>query len=306
MTNNKRVAALALVLVAWFSLPCQAAIAHVSRSAGGQSASSATSATAAQSHTAGNAVIVAVYFQTAASVSSVANTATDTFARCGTLFSSGAGNIDIWAAVNSAGNGSDVVTATFNTNATYGAIVAHEFSGLGTSNPCDGSGSTGSGSSTSISTGTVTISGAEDVIVFLGEADADTWNTGGTYAVSTFAVSGDLVPYFADGYHIVTANEAATGTTTITGPWIVAARAFKNAGGGSVPGCKNGLVLLGAGCDELRDNRSLGAGSRTACLTTVGTGILYGIAASLAPSGGGATTTTCTGAMTTQGAGGCH
>jgi hypothetical protein len=53
-------------------------------------------------------------------------------------------------------------------------------------------------------------------------------------------------------------------------------------------------------------NGTVGAGARTARITTTGTGILYGIAASLAPATGGGTTTTCTGAMTTQGAGGCH
>lgn len=237
---------LALLL---FSTPAHAAIAFVSRTNGGQAASSATTATAAQSHTGGNALICGVFYQAATSITGFADTAGNTWTHAGSTYADHGDLIDIYYAYNIAGHGSNVVTATFNANATYAAISCQEFSGLGTTNPLDGSGSTGTGNSQNVTTGTVTISGSEDVIVIMGEHDADNWVNGGNYHITQYAVTGDATFYFADGYRIVTANDSVNETNGITGPWIIVAKAFKNAGGGGGGGgtCKTARALLGLG-----------------------------------------------------------
>lgn len=61
-----------------------------------------------------------------------------------------------------------------------------------------------------------------------------------------------------------------------------------------------------AGIAMADSNGTVSTGARLATMTGTGSPILYGVAASLAPAGGGAATLTCTGAMTTLGAGGCH
>jgi hypothetical protein len=128
-----------------------------------------------------------------------------------------------------------VVTANFNSTtfgANYRAIVVHEFSGLGTSDPYDsGSHNGGSGTGTSLDSGNIAISGSSDVIVALFESDGATITTPGTYSLTTFNASGDANNYFADGYHIVTASEHATATAT-SAAWYAVAAAFKAPGGG--------------------------------------------------------------------------
>jgi hypothetical protein len=200
------------------------AIAFVSRKQGGNAGISTTVSTGAQSHTAGNLLVLLVQWQTVA-VPTIANTAGDTWTVAGSTLSSSVNRCGIWYAKNCVGNASDDVTATFPIQTTYRTATVFEFSGCDLTAPLDAAPNGSTGNSTAISSSSVTVSASEDVICMFCEADADTISNA-TYNITNFAVTGDATKYFADGYHIVTASEAASATCA-SGVWYIKAASFK-------------------------------------------------------------------------------
>ena len=115
------------------------------------------------------------------------------------------------------------VTSTWATSYTFVELIVHEFhdsDGAWVSTPADDH-QVGNGSSAAIASATVGVTAAQDVIVFIAEADNQNI-TGGTYTVSSAGID----PYFADGYHITTASEAAVATCS-SGTWQILAASFK-------------------------------------------------------------------------------
>ena len=170
---------LGLVLV----LRLHAAIAYVNTGTGTADSSASTIATAATSHTAGNLIVCGVTWSgSSVTVSSVANTAGDTWAQAAsTLNTSHASQrTDIWYAMNSAGNASDVTTATFSANATNRRIICNQYSGIATTSAFD-VGSTGyTAAGTSVTSGNMSTSVAESVIFAFVESTGATTYTAGT------------------------------------------------------------------------------------------------------------------------------
>lgn len=142
-------------------------------SAGGESGSSSVSsqATSAFSATTGNLVCVMIRYDESLSVSSVTDTAGNTYTQAGTTADSGAGKLDIWYAKNIAGNASNVVTANLSGSAAFCVVRAVQYSGLDTSSPLDvtAKGTVASGTTVSTSPAKST-SQADEVVVACGQA----------------------------------------------------------------------------------------------------------------------------------------
>ena len=203
------------------------AIASVNRAQAVSIASATTVAAPATSHTTGNGLVVLVQFQpTAGTGVSIADTALNPYFEVGSILNGvGTNKVRMFRAYNITGHASNVVTATINSASTYRSITVYQFSGLDTSDPLGSAPNGSTGNSTAISSASVTVTAAEEVIVMFCEADNDTISNA-TYNLTNFAVTGDAVKYFADGYHIVTASEAATATCA-SGPWYIKAASFK-------------------------------------------------------------------------------
>src|SRR5262249_38599480 len=93
-----------------------------------------TSATGSWSLTGGNAVYVGVVWTNNVSVSSVSDTAGNTYTSTGVRADSGTtDHTEIWYAENVTGNAANVVTAHFSGSATFRRIIVHEVSGSASS-----------------------------------------------------------------------------------------------------------------------------------------------------------------------------
>lgn len=204
------------------------AIAFVQRMApnGATAAPASSVVTTAASTTTGNLLVVGIGRSQLANVSSVVDTAGNTWIQAINNSAYTTNRTDIWYAYNITGNAANIVTVTFALATVYAHVACYEFSGFSTTDPLDATVANVTGSGTSISTGTVSVAGSEDVIVAKIVADSNGMAAGSGYTLTDFAVSGDATKYFADEYKIVTASEAATATCS-SGGWGACAASFK-------------------------------------------------------------------------------
>lgn len=195
-----------------------------------------TALTASQSHTAGN-LLVAVIQHQFLTVSSVVNTAGDTWAKTtSSPFRNTQGDNlqSIWYVLSTAGNANDIVTATFTTlshgaGTSYNTIACYEFNTSSGTWAFDADSTGSSTTGTAIATGTVTVSGS-DVIACVFETDGGNTPTSGSYTLSNEDAGAGFV---WDGYHITSSSEAASATGAGSGKWGIIAASFKQAGSGS-------------------------------------------------------------------------
>jgi len=141
------------------------AIAYVNGVGNYQIASAKTIAAPAANHTAGNLLVVFVgTTSTTATVSSIADTAGNTYTYVTRIVGDLTGTIECWYAKNIAGNVSNVVTVTFSASVYNRTITVDQYSGCDTSAPLDQY-NTGSGNSNTPTTGNITTTVADEVLV---------------------------------------------------------------------------------------------------------------------------------------------
>lgn len=159
--------------------------AYVSSTTGGDSAESSTLASSSFSVSAGNAIIVGVsnYTTTQRTVSSISDTAGNTYVLCGSRYQPDSYfTAETWVAYNSTANASNVITVTYSGGATYRALVAHQVSGIATSSAFDKqASSTGATSSASVGPTDTTTQGAEYIFAFFMVSSTMTGTAGTNY-----------------------------------------------------------------------------------------------------------------------------
>lgn len=183
----KRLLILALML--FIPLTSWAAISYVSESDGSNySGSNFNSiATTALSTTTGNLIVVTVGYGTnAADVSSVTDTAGNTYTHgtsCANTSSGSAIGTDIWYVANATGNAANIVTAHFSTGLAYVGVTQLQYSGAAiTQSVTCAVGN--SSSSTTVTSGSFnpTLSGGVNVATGNGSGGA-TWTAGSSYTL---------------------------------------------------------------------------------------------------------------------------
>lgn len=209
------------------------AITFVSRKGTSTPQSGTTTTTGTQSHTAGNLLVVVAYHQSSgATVSSVANTAGDTWTKSpkSPQVDGFVRQVEIYYTLSTAGNASDQTTVTYSGIETYTGASVYELStNAGGFIFLDDQ--VGAGTSTTPATATLTA--ANPAVIIAGESfgAAGGWTAGTGY--TAFGLDGGGTGSFAgDEYHIVTANEAASGTLSGSAGWLMIAAAFGESGGG--------------------------------------------------------------------------
>jgi hypothetical protein len=220
------------------------AIAFVSRASSPQ-AGGTTFTTPAHTHAAGNLLALVLQSQLAgASVSSVTNTAGDTWHATTHTPQAGTGqNLQLIYYVNSTlGNASDVVTLVMSGSTNYTTITCYEFSGCDATAPYVADSGASAGSGTAINSGVITLAGSS-VIVATYETDGASSTPGPGYTQTTT----DTNSVVYDAYHMTATSEAATATAG-AGAWVILAAAFKVAGsGGGAVKLPPRAVVIGAG-----------------------------------------------------------
>jgi hypothetical protein len=177
--------------------------------------------TSATNHTAGKAYAAFIRIGTpAATVSSVTNTAGDTWTACTPLKTATIGNAQWWYVISSAGNSNDIVTANFDPISVYASIIVVEITGIDGIDVCSGN-TGGNGAGTSVSASSFSTSYANEVIL-----QGAIW---GALSVTATADTGYTAVSDLDGmgglqYKVVSSTQSGiTPTLTISSSqdWIV-------------------------------------------------------------------------------------
>ncbi len=210
-------------------------IAHINRAApnGATTANSTSLTTTAANHATGNFIVCHVNYQPGGSfVSSVTDTAGNTYYKALSNTIVNANGHDIWYAYNIIGNASNIITAAIGGGGTiYGSIAADCFSGMGTVDPLVSITYKETGdinlSPTALATPTIEV-GSTDALIYCAVNAGSTGLTAGTgYTLTSYAVSGDSNAYFGDQWKLVSANEAPNATCSAGGGgWGINAVAF--------------------------------------------------------------------------------
>lgn len=190
--------------------------------------------TASVTFTAGNLVVATTSAQSSGATPAITDSnGGNTWHQAGSTSNGGSGTsyLSIFYCYNCIG-AAYTVTSTWLSVFGFVELSIHEFhdsNGAWSTDPFDACPTGVNGSSTTPTSSSVTVTGSEDVIVFMGEADGQGWANGAAgYTVTGFA--GEFA-YFGDGYHIVTASEAAAAACT-SGAWRILAASFKGVTGG--------------------------------------------------------------------------
>lgn len=244
-----------VLLCALRAQPVEAALAFVNaKSAAPGGVTDASTGTI--SHTAGNGLVVYARWTDLgdADVSSVTNTASDSWTQCTNspgIYSNPAFQMACYYTCNTAGNASDDVTVHFDELAFATSVIVLQFSGQATSSCLDASPVVAESFSTTSTSSTFTTSQA-DTIVFSavwtsGYASAVAGNIAG--AAATIPSGGNIDNLVAE-YRIL--GSVATGQTaemswTGNSDWLAFVQAFKQAGAVGGGTCTGGLLLRGVG-----------------------------------------------------------
>jgi hypothetical protein len=264
MWCSKRLGALFCIVFLLWSVPAQAAIAFVNSAHGDLTGGGTSVTTDAVSHVSGNALAVFVRWDDpTTTVASITDTAGNTYHSVSAV--NNATNTHLngqwWYAWNITGNASNQLTVTMSGVVFGGYVYVEQFSGVDTaSDPLDVH-IESFGSGTDLVSGAFTTTAAHTVIL-IGEAGDNFSGSfsagligGVTGTLSQSVITNDHATS-ADAYLVVTSAQSsitAAISHTFGGEYSVAVIALKDSsgggGGGGTPGCKNGLALLGVGCE---------------------------------------------------------
>lgn len=154
-------------------------VARINTGTGGFTGGSATTiATAATSLTTGNFIVACVRRGTASiSVSSVTDTAGNTYHHAIGPIESGAGAVEIWYSENVTGNASNVVTANFSGATISRSIITAQFYGMATSSSLDQTASGTSTGASPVTSGSLTTTRGNEVLIVAAEVSVtgSTW-----------------------------------------------------------------------------------------------------------------------------------
>ena len=197
------------------------------------------STTAAQTHTAGNLLVVcATSISSGGSLGSVHNDAGDTFTLAGSIRSSTVGdlqNAGIWYVASTAGATNDTTWAlAADGNLIYKVgVTVFEVSGAAAS-PLDDAGG-GPGSGITMSTGTLAVTAAHDFIASCGHDGGEVLAGQSGYTFTPLGATSDT-KVAADEYIITTSSSDALMTNAGNGgAAVIAGASFKEASGGGSP-----------------------------------------------------------------------
>jgi hypothetical protein len=149
------------------------AIAYVNGSTGKSNAGATTLAAAAFAATTGNAIFVSIGCQSTKTVSSIADTAGNTYSRAG-QYISGVNTVELWFAQNITGNASNVVTVTYSGSATKRRVSVTQYSGCATSSIQDtGYAPAGNADTTSPKQSTAATTASDNEVVIAAAYDVE-------------------------------------------------------------------------------------------------------------------------------------
>ena len=222
---------LTIILLATAASQGWAAIAYVNGSVfNGSGSNVSTMATAALNVTTGNLIVVTVSMNVSNdTVTSVNDTAGNTYHQATGCYIGGNGGSDIWYAYNVTGNASNVVTVVIGSAGNYGAVTQLQYSGAGTTSAvfqtC-GNGSTTSGTATSSSFNPSIANGVNVVNEYVQGSTTITQN-GGYTARNTGWATADLYPA-SSGAQTASYNTSPSGNNA-----FINVASFAPAGGSS-------------------------------------------------------------------------
>src|SRR5262245_10879697 len=212
-------------------------IAFVNRAVGFEDASDTSTPTAAQSHTAGNLLAVGVKYEGTATGITINDTAGNTYNPLTRFDLPGGGasdmHVQMFYAKNIIGNGSNVLTVTFDAARTFKRVCALQYSGCDQDDPFDQeAGGTGTGTAT-LTSGNITTTFDDEVLVaFGGEFDIQAGYTPGANYTERWdgpVDSGSNDSAMEDRIVDAIGTYNATMTQTNTNDWVIAIASFKAA-----------------------------------------------------------------------------
>jgi macrolide-specific efflux system membrane fusion protein len=202
------------------------AITRVNFQVGGPG-SGASVATSAGSHTATNTVIAVVSWEGSGTLTSVTDTAGNTYTKKTERRQTAADAVQVAYAFNITGNAANVVTANFSGTIDFSSIRALQYSGLTTTDPFDVEAG-GNGSSTAATSGSVSTNQADELLInaAVNFGGGVTWSPTSPWVTEVTETSN-----CATDERIVsaTASYSAAQTPSSTTDWAIAFAAFKAA-----------------------------------------------------------------------------
>lgn len=202
------------------------AIALVNRAQGGNSGSATSITSPATAHTAGNLLVALISCSQGSSVSSITDTAGNTWIQAGEEWVGASTNRKrIYYAWNCLGHAANVITVNFVAAVTYRVVVVQQFSGVDNVRNPYLDFRVGSGSGTAISTRSFNPFASESVITGIMVNSNDSISAGSGYNLVNFAITGDATKYFGDEYQITSTAVAVTATGA-NSSWDILAVAF--------------------------------------------------------------------------------
>ncbi len=184
-------------------------------------------AASAQNHTSGNLIVVSAYGYGGGYpyVSSIADTAGNTYTRADRYTRDAAVCQEVWYAYNITGHASNVVTVTFNSSVIYRQIGVHQYSGgYISSAPLDVH-SVGVGSGTALSCSAVTTNYANELMfAFFTINQTPTFTAGSGFANRQNTIIGQTEDNTDLG---AAGSETATMTSSISGNWAGVCATFR-------------------------------------------------------------------------------
>jgi hypothetical protein len=181
---------------------------------------------AAQNHTTGDDIFLGLGWNvgSGADISSIADTAGNTYHYIGAQATIGSNIIKMYYAYNITGHATNVVTINLTNSAAYRSGAMLVMTPPGSANPLNDA-DTGSGNSTSLSTPSLSVFDTDGLIVSFQMAIADSNVAGTGYTLTQYAITGDAVTYWAIQYKAVSAA-AAPSSTCASGLWGMVAASF--------------------------------------------------------------------------------
>lgn len=216
---------------------------------GSATGASSSIASASKNTTTGNCLVAFVKWESTGAITSIADTAGNTWVLDQyDDYSGGEPRGQLAYALNITGNAANVVTVTFNSaNPTFRRIIVQEWSGLATSAVEDGTSTGGQGIGTTYSAAAITttttgvmVAGVAGYTALSGIAAAGT----PTATLDSATLSDTFIVYYVSGSaQSITPGASATSASDV---WSMSAMALKDAVGGAAnPKGLFGLALNG-------------------------------------------------------------
>jgi len=225
------------------------AIAYVNGVGNYGTLSATTIAAPAANHTTGNLLVVFVGTDFTYTVSSIADTAGNTYIYVTRIQSPQTGSIiECWYANNITGNASNVVTATYSGTTTDRTIIVDQYSGCDTTAPLDQY-NTGWGNSDTPTTGNITTTAADEVLVAgVHVYNLGTFTAGTNYTLRTLT---DPVPSKGASEDRIVSATGTYNATFLNGSqyWVTIVASFKAAAvaGPAAVGSSMAAKMMAAG-----------------------------------------------------------